>query len=199
MPITHLLEDFGTLARGTPVALTDVSLEEQKLEAFEKGYQAGWDDSVKAQHDDSTHLSTDFAQNIKDLSFTYHEAYNGMLTAMEPLIRQLVDAVLPQVARDGLGAQITDIIQSFVKEHGQHPVRIVVAPASVAALEAVLPQDDALPLDISEDATLAEGQAHISFGQEGEREIDLQGLLQQISGAVDAFFHGRSDQHKETA
>ena len=39
MSVSHLLEDFGALTRGDMVEMTDVLLEEQRLEAFEKGYQ----------------------------------------------------------------------------------------------------------------------------------------------------------------
>lgn len=199
MPISHLLEDFGMFSQGTPVALTDVTLEEQKLEAFENGYQAGWDDSVKAQQGDSARLTADFAQNIKDLSFTYHEAYNGMLAAMEPLVRQLVDTVLPDMARASVGAQVAEIILGFIKNRGPQPVNIMIAPGNAVAVEAVLPDDESFPIEIVEEPTMAEGQAHITFGQGAEREIDLQTLLQDISGAVDAFFATRPDQHKETA
>ena len=70
MTLSALLEDFSEPQPGTTVALTDVMIEEEKLQAFEKGYQAGWDDSAKAQKDSAAHLSEEFASNIRDLSFT---------------------------------------------------------------------------------------------------------------------------------
>ena len=53
MSIAHLLEDFGETHAHAPIAMDDVSLEDERLEAFEAGYQAGWDDAVKAQTEDA--------------------------------------------------------------------------------------------------------------------------------------------------
>jgi len=199
MSIMHLLEDFGESLPGTEVIMTDVMIEEQKLDSFEKGYQAGWDDSVKARQDSTARISEDFAQSIQDLSFTYQEAYSGFIAQMEPLIRQIVGSVLPKVAMDTLGLRIADMLQQQVATHGEQPVRIVSAPGSADALRGLLPEGAAMPLDIEEDDTLAAGQVHIRFGDQAEREIDLQDVLDGIGTAVDAFFQDASQTLKETA
>ncbi len=187
MSISHLLEDFGAYARGTPISLTDVSLEEQRLEAFEKGYQAGWDDSVKAQADDSRHITADFARNLQDLSFTYHEAHAAAMNSLEPLLRQMVEVVLPKVARETLGARLTEVLGDLAKTQGTGPIELVTATANVTALEGILSDDPAMPMTIIEEESLADGQVFIRFGNT-EHEIDLTQVLEGLDLAVTGFF-----------
>lgn len=199
MALSHLLEDFGDNPPGTEVLMTDVMIEGQKLEAFEKGYQAGWDDSAKAQQENASQISEDFAGNIRDLSFTYQEAYAGFVTAMEPLISQIVSAVLPKLAMDTLGLRVADLLQQEIETHGRQPVQILTAPGSAGALRAILPDDEILTIEIEEDETLAEGQVHLRLGTAAEREIDLQDVLAGIGAAVEGFFQEASEALKETA
>jgi flagellar assembly protein FliH len=195
MSISHLLEDFGAYARGTPISLTDVSLEEQRLEAFEKGYQAGWDDSVKAQSDDSRHITADFARNLQELSFTYHEAHAAALNSLEPLLRQMVEVVLPKVARETLGARLIEVLEGLAKTQGTGPIELVTAPANVTALEEILSDNPAMPMSIIEEDSLIDGQVFIRFGNT-EHEIDLSQVLEGLDLAVSGFFE---ENRKETA
>jgi len=199
MAISHLLEDFTEPQTGRKDMLTDVMLEELKLQAFETGYQAGWDDSAKAQHDSTASISEDFARNIRDLSFTYHEAHAGFITAIEPLIRQIVATVLPALARDTLGIRVAGLLQEEIEAHGPQPVRLITAPGSAEALRAVLPEDGPMMIEIREDSTLAEGQVQLRIGEDAEREIDLREVLDAITAAVEGFFQEASHRWKETA
>ncbi len=187
MSISHLLEDFGAYARGTPISLTDVSLEEQRLEAFEKGYQAGWDDSVKAQSDDTRHITADFARNLQELSFTYHEAHAAALNSLEPLLRQMVEVVLPKIARETLGTRLIEVLEGLARTQGPEPIELVTAPANVTALEGILSDNPAMPMSIIEEASLADGQVFIRFGT-NEHEIDLAQVLEGLDLAVTGFF-----------
>ena len=187
MSISHLLEDFGSLAQGTPVSLTDVSLEEQKLEAFEKGYQAGWDDSTKSGSDDSRRISADFEQNLQDLSFTYQEAHVASLNALKPLLDQIVSTVLPAMVQKTLGSQISELLHDLAKKHGSQPIEIVVAPANSATISDLLNQNTQHDITFVEEPSLADGQVYIRFGSQ-EREINLNEVLTSIDQAVVGFF-----------
>lgn len=200
MSLSSLLEDFAQEAAQPVADLTEVGLEEQKLESFEKGYQAGWEDSTRAQEDSGTHISEDFARNIRDLSFTYEEAQAGVLAAMEPVVQEMVNAVLPAVAHDTLGPRIVEMLQAALAEHGRQPVLLTVAPGSASALRTILPEDIDLPLEIEETPTLAEGQVQLRFGETEESEIDLTRLLEGIRAASDSFFREMHDTtNRETA
>lgn len=187
MSVSHLLEDFGAYARGTPVALTDVSLEEQRLEAFEKGYQAGWDDSARAANEEHRTISADFAQTLKDLSFTYHEAQIAILNGLKPLMDQIMSTVLPSLVHQALCAQISELLHELAQEHSDQPIEIVTAPLNIPALEAMLQEQDTPPVSLVEEDSLAEGQAYLRFGSQ-EREIDLKAVHTAIEQAVTGFF-----------
>lgn len=50
--LSSYLEDFGTpVIGGGPASVSDETLETERLEAFDKGYRAGWDDAIKAKTD----------------------------------------------------------------------------------------------------------------------------------------------------
>lgn len=118
---------------------------------------------------------------------------------MEPLIRQVVSCVLPPLAQQTLGVRVAQLLQEEVAAHGALPVTIVTAPGQSTALEAILPDDAALPLDIREDSTLAEGQVQLRLGEATEREIDLTDVLAGIGTAVEGFFQQAEQTLKERA
>lgn len=193
--IAHLLEDFGALAEGDPVSLSEESLEEVRLEAFENGYQAGWDDAAKAQKDDMMRISADFAGNLRDLSFTYHEACNGMLAALRPVLTGMVETVLPKLAHQTLGARVVEHLESLASEALAQPVEIVIAPANLEALETLLEGRDDLPTRLRAEPSMGEGQVHLRIGAT-EQEIDLDSVLADIAQAMSGFV---SQTQKESA
>lgn len=199
MALSAMLEDFSQHPPGTTMDLTEVGLEEQKLDSFEKGYQAGWEDSTRAQEEGETRIAEDFARNIRDLSFTYEEAQSGVLAAMEPVVREMVNAVLPALAHDTLGPRIVELLQAEIAAHGRQPVHLLTAPDSAAALRSILPESCDLPLEIAETPTLVDGQIQIRFGTESEQEIDLTRVLEGIRAASDGFFREMQDTNRESA
>jgi len=187
MSISHLLEDFGVYARTKPVSLTDVSLEEHRLEAFEKGYQAGWDDSAKASSDDTRRVSADLAQNLQDLSFTYQEAHTAALMALKPLLEQIMASVLPELLQQSLGAQVVEQIEQMARDQGPQPVELVAAPTDVATLESVLGEEQSIPVRVVEEASMGEGQVFLRFGEQ-ECEINLSGVVESIQQNIIGFY-----------
>lgn len=185
MSIAHLLEEFGELTDGEPLAMTDVSLEEERLAAFEKGYQAGWDDAVKAQSEDTRRITADLAQNLQDLRFTYEEAYGAVMTTLRPLLMEMAGAVLPRLASESLAPRIVEMLHEQARAQGRQPVEIVAAPGDLPRLEHLT--GDGLDITLSADDTLDAGQVYLRLG-ESEAEIDLPGVIADISAAVRAFF-----------
>lgn len=194
MGISHLLEDFGALSRGSPVALTDVSLEELKLEAFEKGYQAGWEDALKAGADDTRNASADLTQNLKDLNFTYEEAHAAALASLKPVLDQMVNAVLPELAQKTLGIQITEQLQDLVTSHGPQPVEIVTAPTDHELIESMIGPTPPMQTKVIPEPSMAPGQVFIRLGNH-QREIDITHVLQGIEQAISGFFNEAQRKH----
>jgi len=187
MTIAHLLEDFGEALRGTAISITDVSLEEERLAAFETGYQAGWDDAVKSQAEDERRISADLAQNLQDLTFTYEEAYAAVLNSLHPLIEEMVATVLPPLGRDTLVPRLAEILQEKVRDHGREAIVIAVAPGDMTRIATLIETLPDLDIALAEDDTLAPGQIFLRFG-ETEDEINLESVLNAIGHAVSGFF-----------
>lgn len=193
MSIAHLLEDFDAFLPGTPVSMTDLSVEEIRLEAFEKGYQAGWDDAVKAQQEDSRAISADLQQNLQDLSFTYAEARNAVIDSLAPLIRQMVKTVLPDLAKHALPLRVAEQVDDLVRTLGDHRIEIQCAPRDLPAICAVLDTSERANVSTVENNDLPQGQVRIRMG-DSEREIDVPETLRSLGHLVDSFLqHEKKD------
>lgn len=190
MQLHAFLEDFGEISQQSEdsVTLTDIDFEGQKLESFENGYKAGWEDAIKAHADDQNRLASDFTQNLQDLSFTYHEAYSQVLGAMTPLLDQMVKVLLPSLAREALGLHILDQLQEQCRSAGSPTVEVLVSPSNHSAVAKLMEQDFGYPLRLIEDEMLGDGQADIRFG-ETEQQIDLTSVLEGIEQAVKGFVY----------
>lgn len=187
MSIAHLLDDFSAYARDDGAAMTDVEREDVRLEAFEKGYQAGWDDSITSQTEESRRITADLAQNLQDLHFTYEEAFAAVMSALRPLFEQITTAVLPRLSAATLAPRLIEILHDLARRHGRQPIQIVSAPADAAALETVVAALGDVSVDLAEDEMLASGQVHLRFGAT-EHFIDMQEVLRGIEDAMSAVF-----------
>ena len=183
------LEVFETAtepARTTVV--TDLSaMEEARLAAYEQGYTAGWDNASAAQAEDQTRLGAEIARNLQTLAFTYHEARTHVLRAIEPLLAQMTERVLPDMARAALAPMIVETLRPLAEGLADVPVVVVVNPAARTAVEALIEGSGALPVTVETEPTLGEGQAHLRFGQ-SETRIDLDRAVSDIAAAVRGFF-----------
>ena len=189
MSIAHLLERFEPWPEdGVELSISEVKFEEERLQAFERGYGAGWEDAEKAQAQEYGKFTSDFANNLRELSFTYHEAHGQMVKALEPLLAQIVTSVLPEIAGKSLGPQIVEILLGAAKAAGERSVEVVVGQGHAAVVEAHVPGDIGMPVRVIEEPSLGEGQAYLRFG-DGEHQIDFDDVLAGVSRAVDAFFH----------
>lgn len=202
MSIAHLLEDFGSGPDTHTISMSDVSLEEQRLQAFENGYKAGWEDAVKAQNQDAARISTTFAANLEDLSFTFQEAQSSLMSALRPLLTGMVASVLPRLAHDTLGARVIETLTDMARSATSGGAELVTSPNNVEALEKLLQDNDMLSAKVTAEPSLGEGQVHLRLGT-SEREIDLDTVLSQIGTALSGFLDDQptdtAPQHKDTA
>lgn len=195
MSITHMLEDFSGSDDNHNISISDLTLEEQRLEAFENGYKAGWDDAVKAAKDDARRISSDFAGNLQDISFTLQEAQSGLLTALRPLLSSMVNSILPELARQSLGARVLETLDGLAREALDGPLEIVTAPPNIDALQTLIETRGIENVQITAEPSLGEGQVHVRAPGR-EQEINLDAVLSQIDAATTGFFE---DKQKDTA
>ena len=189
MAASHLFQDFGTMKAGEAgkKSVSAEEIEDLKLQAFESGYQAGWDDAVKAQSTSKTHISSELGINLQSASFEYHEVRATMNASVQSIMSEVVTTILPKVARESLGGHICDCIESIVKDALERPIQITVAPASEEAVRAVLTTDLPEPFEIVPDETLLPSQVILRLGAT-ENEINLDKTVADIASAVTNFF-----------
>jgi flagellar assembly protein FliH len=164
-----------------------MALEESKLESYEKGYTAGWDDAAAAQTHDHKHASAELARNFQTLDFTYQEARSHVLKAIRPLLNALVGSLLPELARDTLAPTVLETLMPIAESLADAPITLVLNPHARVAVEVMLKNATGLPLQIIEESSLGEGQVFLRVG-DTETEVNLERAIAEISLAVQNFF-----------
>ncbi len=198
MSVSHRYQSFDGAASvgGTISTHSEDQIEDIRLTGFEAGYQAGWDDAVKAQGDSEAKLTADFVNTLQDMSFTYHEAYAKLNEGMKPLFSQLITKLLPEVAAQSLGLQILEQITAIAPvEHGA-TIEIVVSPGKEDTIRTLLEEQAAVPFVLATEPSLPGGQVYLRAGTT-EREINLDAVLDGIRSAFTAFFHTTQEEPKD--
>lgn len=188
MTIAHLLEEFGSSLSSAAPSLTEAEMESLKVASYEDGYKAGWEDALKSRASEEARVSDEFARNLQDLSFTYHEAHSQVLQSLGPFLQDMVDTLLPAAVRDSIGARVVEELSDMAREQSEQGIEIVTSTADFPTVDALLKQDFGFPVQAKTDETLAEGQVYLRMGQE-ERQIDMtsvmEGIRQAVAGLMD--------------
>ncbi|MBZ4023654.1 hypothetical protein CKO11_14465 [Rhodobacter sp. TJ_12] len=171
------------------------AFEEERLAAFEKGYTAGWDDAIAAQEAEGVKLRSELAQNLQELSFTYHEARQQVLGALRPLLVDIVAKMLPAMARQTLAQMVVEQLDPLSEQATSVPIAVVAHPASLPMIEDVMANRSSLPLVFQPEPSLGEGQVYLKFA-ETETRIDLDGVIGAIGKAIDTYFSANQDQEE---
>lgn len=189
MTLSHRYSDFGDLTStpDEPLSRSESALEDEKLQAFENGYQAGWDDAVKAHEDDQGRIAADFAQNLQEMSFTYVEASAKLTRAMRPLMQQIVTKLLPELAQQTVGLHVLEQLNALADAQLEDAIEITVSPGNLDAISALMEAQRNAPFKLKAEAALGEGQVQLRVGGK-EREIDLDAVTKGIRDALEAFF-----------
>lgn len=160
---------------------------EAKVAAFEQGYSAGWDDAAAAQQSDQSRIRADLARNLQSLSFTFQDARSHVLQAIRPLILEMVNRLLPEVARETLAPTVLEAVMPLADRLADAPLTLVLNPSVRGQIEELVAQATGLPMVIDEEPTMPEGQVYIRFGTT-ETKVDLAQATTDIAIAVRAFF-----------
>ena len=197
MSVSHRYRDFGGPKKTSGADNSSVSeeLEDQKLKAFEAGYQAGWDDSLKAKEGAQEKLQTELSQSLLDASFTYHEALAKLTTSFEAVMTEVVSKLLPEVVKTSLGAHIVEQTKQMLAAKTGQSVEIVVNPENSAVMEQILGEHLDNPFALVSEDTLSAGQAFIRVS-DNECQIDLDTVISEVSRALNGFFHETAKEAK---
>lgn len=189
MPALRLeVFDTASAGDGTLQPLVEATaVEEAKVAGFEQGYTAGWDDAVSAQQGDQTRIRADLARNLQSLAFTFQDARSHVLQSIQPLMLEMINRLLPEVARAALAPTVLEALTPIAADLADAPLTLVLNPAVRAQVEDLVAEATGLPMVIEEEPSLPEGQIYIRFGT-SETKVDLSQVTAEIAAAVRAFF-----------
>ncbi|WP_283176528.1 HrpE/YscL family type III secretion apparatus protein [Gemmobacter sp. 24YEA27] len=188
MPLPQLEVFEAGRSPGRDVVITDTaSVEENRAAAWEQGYRAGWDDSEAAHMQNGNRVRAELEQNLMTLDFTWQEARAHILGAMEPLLQEIVNRLLPDLARETLGPILVGQLMPMVAETAEQPANLTLHPAARPQVEALLSRRPGLLFEISEDPGLGESQVFLRLGAR-EVSINLSRVTESIIRSVQDFF-----------
>lgn len=194
--IAHRYADFSPLCvdgvTADPVELEKA--EDQKLQAFEEGYQAGWTDADKNHSNEQKNIGDEFLHTLRDLSFTYQEALGQINRGLKPLFEQMMATLLPRTAGAALRAHVIEQLVELSAQQTTGKITLRVADSSLLMLEELLEGVElSLPVSLVPDQTLTPHQLFVSLDML-EREVNLDAVCQEITQAMNAFnFHTHSE------
>lgn len=111
-----------------------------------------------------------------------------MLQAIKPLILEMINRLLPEVARESLGPTVLEAVMPMAADLADTPLTLVPNPAVRGQIEELIVQATGLPMVIEEEPTMPDGQVYIRCGT-SEAKVDLGQVTTDISIAVRAFFN----------
>jgi flagellar assembly protein FliH len=188
MAIAQFLEDFDQdRFDHKHVYLSEEIVEDARLGAFEKGYQAGWDDASSALATEQSHISSELARNLQDINITYQDAYSHVLEVMKPLLTTLVDSALPSLAADTLGARVVEEIVEIIRQYNDALILLTVSSGNRSKIEPLTDQFFGDRVKFLEDPSLGEGQVYLRFSDE-ERSINLDSLFSEMASTLAGFY-----------
>ncbi len=196
MPPIFPLQDFDRPERESqsitpvappPAAISDAEIEAVRLAGYEAGYQAGWDDAAHADDENHNRISAEFARNLQDLGFTFHEARSHVMKSLEPLLASMIEKVLPSLVSDTIGQAIIEEILPLAAEAADNPIQVLIYPNGREMLDTLLAQNATVPIEVIEEDTLADGQVYIRMGNT-EKQIDLSGAVHRIGEAITGLY-----------
>lgn len=195
MTTSHLFEDFGGVPKEARASssLGIEEVEDQKLQAFENGYQAGWDDAIRAQSDNGQHVSAGLAASLQETSLEVQEMRESLTSSVQAIMAGVVNTVLPAMARESLGAHICEQVLAMTKGQLERSIEVAVAPEAEDVVRSLLTDEATVASQITADDLLAPTQALLRFGKD-EREINLDDVLAEIAQSVTAFFDSQNSE-----
>lgn len=189
MSLMHLFQDFGTLkpVDAQKTSIDTEEFEDLKLQAFEGGFQAGWDEAVKAQTETGIHVSAGLAASLQSASFEYHELRSTLHSAVQTIVTEIVETILPLTAHASLGTHIRELIGTVAMEALDRSIEVVVAPGREDVVRNTLSEELPEPFTVVVDDALSPNQAILRVAEK-EFDVNLDKTVNEIAIAVTNYF-----------
>ncbi len=198
--IAHRYADFSALGSGgeDDVVAPSEHLEEQKLQAFEEGYQAGWTDAEKNYAEEQKNLGAEIVHTLHDLAFTYQEALAQLNRGLKPMFDQMMTTLLPKTTALTLRAHVVEQLMQIAGTQTVGQIGLRVSETDLPMFEDLLEKmEPHLAISLSVDEKLTANQVFLQL-ETLEREINLDAVSAKIIEAMKAFnYHNQTEQNHE--
>lgn len=181
------LEDFGEGLKPSTPEVDDGPdpVEAARVQGYEAGYKSGWDDAVKSQADDRQAIGAELAQNLRDLSFTYFEARDEIISALTPFLEQLVDALFPALLAESTASSVVAELTSKVHKACDGGGRLYLSPDDLDVVRSLLNDAGVENITLLEEEALFSGQARLCAAAR-EVEFDAERLVIRLRASLGA-------------
>lgn len=175
------LEDFGSpIVAPEPVQETAPV---NPMQGYESGFQAGWDDAMASVSENRDHISAEFARNLQELSFSFHEARQQVTSTVRPFLAALVESLLPLTADQALVENIWAKLEPILNDHNTPSVQLLCAASDVDTLEQLTAVSTTMAINVVAEPSLMEGQVKFSIEAE-QHEIDMSHITDEIRALI---------------
>ncbi|MDB6452470.1 hypothetical protein [Falsirhodobacter sp. 20TX0035] len=169
------------------VLLTDAAeLEEIRRLARAEGRAEAEADQAAQMQRAGMELAETLSRSLQDMAFAWNGAREEMLAQFDPLLRQILGAVLPEAASAALGPLVAEAVAPLAAAATARPVRLVLHPEDLAALRPHLPAPT-FPLTVDVDPQAPRGTVRV-LGGAAETRIDPSAAVTEILSALDDLF-----------
>lgn len=188
MTINHLLQDFTLGRENLKHDMSQVSLEEEKLAAFEQGYQAGWDDSLKTSESSDKDALEKIVKSISEIGDARDEINHQIFSNMKSFVDELINSIIPEILHETLGFQIKSLITESLEKRQSNEITVYLSSEENSAAELVSESLSELPVRIEKADSLSGSQVRVTFSDGCEQEMDNEALVRNIRTSVKDFF-----------
>jgi len=149
---------------------------------YKRGFEAGVASCNDTNEANLAAAVADISSTLSDMTFGYAEVRVQLLERIRPLLCQVADAILPEIAKESFAAHLVETLTSHIEETAMLPVQIAVNPEAVDYLTSAL-SSHAGDFTFVANERLTDGQA-ILQNSDSHVMIDLSALTLALQTAL---------------
>lgn len=185
MSISHILSDFTALQATADFQQPD-AMETFRLEVFETGYKAGWDDAAKAYDETNTRLSNDVLRNLCDLSLEHQSNYAQLQTRLTTIVNEISNVLIPTVADQSFAPKLIIFLEQQLKDTGMDTLDLHLNSKTARRLGDLMTPDLADRINLKVSPDLSETQAILQINGDAI-EFTFKDAIEKLSDELAGF------------
>lgn len=154
---------------------------------YEEGYEAGVQDALASQQAQINERIAKLVEGLDDLAFTYAEASTHILSALQNVVLDALQTILPTAANICLTDHIKKVVDQMLSVDPQAAIQILASSEDLNDLQALVAPSLKFPLNVVEVPNQPQGHIVVTNG-EIIQSIAIQEHCDAILEAIAGFF-----------